>query len=141
MEEREAFRVEREQADAALRVERREAAAAQERLRAETENLRANMEQLQRRNEGQSCFARGEPFAGLGSVGGLEGRLPARRATGSGFVPAGFQSPRSSVSGDVVLHQLQELVTIRFRVTSPSRSRMCHFSTVLRQNLLSSNEI
>ena len=99
-EEREAFRAEREQADAALRVERREAAAAQERLRAETENLRASMEQLQRRVEGQSGFARGEPFAGLGSVGGLEGRLPARRAAGSGFVPAGFRSPRSSVSGD-----------------------------------------
>ena len=99
-EEREAFRAEREQADAALRVERREAAAAQERLRAETENLRASMEQLQRRVEGQSGFARGEPFAGLGSVGRHEGQLPARRAAGSGFVPAGFQSPRSSVSGD-----------------------------------------
>ena len=99
-EKRKAFRAELEQADAALRVERREAAAAQERLRAETENLRASMEQLQRRVEGQSRFARGEPFAGLGSVGGLEGGLPARRATGSGFVPAGFQSPRSSVSGD-----------------------------------------
>ena len=99
-EGREAFRAEREQADAALRVERREAAAAQERLRAETENPRASMEQLQRRVEGQSGFARGEPFAGLGSVGGLEGQLPARRAAGSGFVPAGFQSPRSSVSGD-----------------------------------------
>ena len=98
-EERKAFRAEREQADAALRVERREAAAAQ-RLRAETENLRASMEQLQRRVGGQSRFARGEPFAGLGSVGGLEGGLPARRATGSGSVPAGFQSPRSSVSGD-----------------------------------------
>ena len=81
-------------------MERREAAAAQERLRAETENLRVSMEQLQRRVEGQSRFARGEPFAGLGSVGGFEGRLPARRAAGSGFVPAGFQSPRSSVSGD-----------------------------------------
>ena len=80
-------------------MERREAAAAQERLRAETENLRASMEQLQRRVEGQSGFARGEPFAGLGSVGGLEGRLPARQAAGSGFVPAGFQSPRLSVSG------------------------------------------
>ena len=56
-EEREAFRAEREQADAALRVERREAAAAQERLRAETENLRASMGQLQRRVEGQSSFA------------------------------------------------------------------------------------
>ena len=99
-EEREAFRAEREQAGAALCVERREAAAAQERLRAETENLRASMEQLQRRVEGQSSFTRGEPFAGLGSIGGLEGRLPARRAAGSGFVPAGFQSPRSSVSGD-----------------------------------------
>ena len=42
-EEREPFRAEREQADAALRVERREAATAQERLRAETENLRASM--------------------------------------------------------------------------------------------------
>ena len=98
-EEREAFRAERERADAALRVERREVAAAQERLRAETENLRASIEQLQRRVEGQSGFARGEPFAGLGSVGGLEGRLPARQAAGSGFVPAGFQSPRLSVSG------------------------------------------
>ena len=58
------------------------------------------MEQLQRRVEGQLSFARGEPFAGLGSVGGLEGRLPARRAAGSGFVPAGFLSPRSSVNGD-----------------------------------------
>ena len=99
-EEREAFRAEREQANAALRVERREAAAAQERLRPETENLRASMEQLQRRVEGQSSFARGKPFAGLGSVGGPEERLPARRAAGSDFVPAGFQSPRSSVSGD-----------------------------------------
>ena len=81
-------------------MERREEAAAQERLRAETENLRASMEQLQRRIEGQSNFARGEPFVGLASVGGLEGRLPARRDTGSDFVPAGFQSPRSSVSGD-----------------------------------------
>ena len=58
------------------------------------------MDQLQRRVEGQSSFARDEPFAGLGSVGGLEERLPARRAAGSGFVPAGFQSPRSPVSGD-----------------------------------------
>ena len=99
-EERDAFRAEREQADAALRVERSEAAAAQERLRAETENLRACMEQLQRRVEGQSRFARGKRLAGLGSVGGLEGRLPARRAAESGFVPAGFQSPRSSVNGD-----------------------------------------
>ena len=56
LEEREAFRAEREQADAALRVERREAAAAQERLRAETENLRASLEQLQRRVEGQSVL-------------------------------------------------------------------------------------
>ena len=99
-EEREAFRAEREQADAALRVERREAAAAQERLQAKTENLRASMEQLRRRVEGQSSFARGEPFAALGSVGGLDGRLPARRVAGSCFVPAGFQSPQSSVSGD-----------------------------------------
>ena len=81
-------------------MERREAATAQERLRAETENLRASMEQLQRRVEGQSSFTRREPFAGLGSIGGLEGRLPARRAAESGFVPAEFQSPRSSVSGD-----------------------------------------
>ena len=100
-EEREAFRAEREQADAALRVERKEADTAQERLRAETENLQASMEQLQRRVEGQSNFARGEPFASLGSVGGLGGRLPARRAAGSGFVPAGFQSTRSSVNGDI----------------------------------------
>ena len=100
-EEREAFRAEREQADAALRVERKEADTAQERLRAETENLRASMEQLQRRVEGQSNFARGEPFAGLGSVEGLGGRLPARRAAGSGFVPAWFQSTRSSVNGDI----------------------------------------
>ena len=99
-EEREAFRAEREQAHAALCVERREEAAAQERLRAETENLRASMEQLQRRVEGQSSFARGKPFVLLGSVGRPEGRLPARRAAGSDFVPAGFQSPRSSVSGD-----------------------------------------
>ena len=99
-EEREAFRAEREQADAALRVERREAGATQERLRAEAENLRTSMEQLQRRVEGQSSFARGEPFAGLGSVVGLEGRLRARRDAGNDFVPAGFRSPRSSVSGD-----------------------------------------
>ena len=92
-EEREAFRAEREQADAALRVKRRGAAAAQERLRAKTENLRASMEQLQRRVEGQSSFVRGGHFAGLGSVGGLEGRLPARRAAGSDFVQARFQSP------------------------------------------------
>ena len=89
-EEREAFRAEREQADAALRAELSETATAQERPRAETENLRASMEQLQRRVEGQSSFARGEGFAGLGSVGGLEERFPARRAAGSGFVPAGF---------------------------------------------------
>ena len=63
-------------------------------MRAGTENLRASTEQLQRRVEGQSSFA------GLGSLGGLEGQLPARRAAGSGFVPAGFQSPRSSVNGD-----------------------------------------
>ena len=99
-EEREVFRAEGEQAGAALRVEGREAADTQERLQAETENLRASMEQLQRIVEGQSSFARGEPFAGLGSVGGLEGRLPARRAARSGFVPTGFRSPRSSVSGD-----------------------------------------
>ena len=99
-EEREVFRAERKQADAALRVERREAAAAHERLRAETENLWASMEQLQPRVEGQSTFGRGEPFADLGSIGAFEGQLPARRAAGSGFVPAGFQSPRSSVSGD-----------------------------------------
>ena len=43
-EEREAIRAEREQAGAALRVERREAAVAQERLQAETENLRASVE-------------------------------------------------------------------------------------------------
>jgi hypothetical protein len=72
--EREAFRAEREQADAALRAERREAAAAQERLRAETENLRASMERLQRRREGKSSFARGERIPGLGSVGELEER-------------------------------------------------------------------
>ena len=70
-EEQKAFRAEREQADAALRVERREAATAQERLRAETENPRGSTEQLQRRVEGQSSFARGKGFAGLGSVGGL----------------------------------------------------------------------
>ena len=50
-EEREAFRTERARADAALRVERSEATAAQERLRTETENLRASMEQLQWRLE------------------------------------------------------------------------------------------
>ena len=99
-EEREAFRAERERADAALRVERSEATAAQERLRTETKNLRASMEHLQWRVEALPNFARGEPFAVLGSVGELEGRLPARRAAGSDFVPAGFQSPRSSVSGD-----------------------------------------
>ena len=58
------------------------------------------MEQFQRRVEGQSRFPRGEGFAGLGSVGGLERRLPARQAAGSGFVPTGFQSLRLSVSGD-----------------------------------------
>ena len=99
-EEREAFRAERERADAALRVERSEATTAQERLRTETKNLRASMEHLQWRVEALPNFARGEPFAVLGSVGELEGRLPARRAAGSDFVPAGFQSPRSSVSGD-----------------------------------------
>ena len=99
-EEREAFRAEREQTDAALRVEQSEAAAAQERLRAETENLRASMEQLQWRVEGRSIFARGERFACLRPVEGLEGQLPARLAAGSGFVPAEFQSLRSSVSGD-----------------------------------------
>ena len=76
-EEREAFRAEREQADAALRMERTEAVAAQGRLRAETENLRAIIEQLQRRVEGQSSFVRGERFADLGSFGGLKGSLPA----------------------------------------------------------------
>ena len=99
-EEREAFRAEREQADAALRVERSEAAAAQGRLRAMTENLRASMDQFQRRVKEQSSFARGEHFAGLGFVRGLEGQLPARRAAGGGFVPEGFQSPQSSVSGN-----------------------------------------
>ena len=97
---REVFRAERKQANAALRVERSEAAAAQEHLRAETENLRPSMEKLQRRVEGKSGFARGECFAGFGPVGGLEGPLPARRAAGSGFSPAGFQAPRSSVNGD-----------------------------------------
>ena len=58
------------------------------------------MKQLQRRVEWQSSFGRGERFAGLGSVEGLEGRLPARRAAGGGFVSDEFQSPRSSVSGD-----------------------------------------
>ena len=89
-EERGVFRAEREQVNA----------AAQERLRTETENLRASMEQLQRRVEGLSSFARGERFTGLGSVGMLERQIPARRAAGSGFVTAGFQSPRWSVSGD-----------------------------------------
>ena len=46
-EEREAFRAEWARAGAALRVERSEATAAQERLRTETENLRVSMEQLQ----------------------------------------------------------------------------------------------
>ena len=41
----------------------------------------------------------------------------------------------------VVLHQLQELVRIWLRVTSPSRSRTRQFSTVARQSFLSSNEI
>ena len=76
--EREAFRAEREQTDAALCVERSEATAAQDRLWAETENFRVSLEQLQRKVERQSNFARGEPFAGLGSVGGFEGRLPAK---------------------------------------------------------------
>ena len=80
-EERKARRAEREQTGAALRVEQSEAIAAQERLWAEAENFRVSMEQLQRRVEGQSNFARGEPFAGLGSVGGLEGRLPAKWAS------------------------------------------------------------
>ena len=83
-----------------MRVERSDAAAAQERLQAEMETLRASMEQLQRRVEGQSSFARGERFAGLRYIGGLEGSLPTRQAASSGFVPAGFQFPRSSVSGD-----------------------------------------
>ena len=69
-EEREAFRAEREQADAALRVERSEAAAAQGCLRAMTENLRASMDQFQQRVKGQSSFARGEHFAGLGLLEG-----------------------------------------------------------------------
>ena len=77
-EERKACRTERGQTGAALRVEQSEAIAAQERLWAETENFRVSMEQLQRRVERQSKFARSEPFAGLESVGGLEGRLPAK---------------------------------------------------------------
>ena len=140
-EEREAFRAEREQADGALRVERREAGAAQERLRAEAENLRTSMEQLQRRVEGQLSFARGEPFAGLGSVGGLEGRLPARRAAGSDFVPAGFRSPRMSVSDDsgTASAPRNGENTVSSNVTKQIKD--VPFFTVLRQNFLSSNEI
>ena len=47
-----------------------------------------------------SQFYQRRTFCWSRSIEGLEGRLPARRAAGSGFVPAGFQSPRSSVSGD-----------------------------------------
>ena len=134
--------MEREQADAALRVELSEAAAAQERLQAETENLRASMEQLQRRVEGQSSFARGNRFAGLGSVGGLEGQLPARRAAGSGFVPAGFLSPRSSVSGD---SGTASAPRIGENMASSNFTKQIKdvpfFHTVLKQSFLSSNEI
>ena len=79
-------------------MEQSEADIAQERLRAEAENLRVSMEQLQRRVESQSSFARGERFAGLGSVRGLAGQSPARRATGSGLVPSEFQNMASSNS-------------------------------------------
>ena len=51
-EEQESLRAEREQADAALRVKRSEAAAAQERLRAVTENLRISMYQFKWRVKG-----------------------------------------------------------------------------------------
>ena len=64
-EEREASRAERKQADAALRMERSKAVAAQGRLRAETENLRAIIEQLQRRVEGQSSKANVSLISGL----------------------------------------------------------------------------
>ena len=73
-----------------FRAERRQAAADLERLRAETENLRASMERLQRRVERQSRF-----------VGGLEERLPARRAAGICFVQAAFQSPQMTASSDI----------------------------------------
>ena len=100
-EERKACRAEREQTGAALRVEQSEAIAAQERLWAEAENFQVSMEQLQRRVEGQSNFARGEPFACSGLwEGSRDDYQLNRRAAGSIFVPARFQSPRSSVSGD-----------------------------------------
>ena len=57
-EEGEAFRMEREQADAAFRADRSESAATHERLKAGTENLRASMEQIQRRVQRQSRIAR-----------------------------------------------------------------------------------
>ena len=123
-------------------MERREAAAAQERVRAETESLRASMEQLQRRVEGQSSFARGEPFAGLGSVGGLEGQLPTRRAAGSSFVPAGFQSPQSSVSGDsgTASAPRNGENTVSSNVTKQIKD-VPFFHGAIRQIFLSSNEI
>ena len=99
-EEREAFRMEREQADATFRADRSESAATHERLKAGTENLRASMEQIQWRVRRQSRMARVKRLAGLGFVGGFEGSYLPRRAAGSGFLPAELQSPRSSASGD-----------------------------------------
>ena len=102
-------------------------------MRAKTDNLLASMEQLQRRVEGRSTFVRGERFADLGSVGELEGPLPARRVAGSGFVPAGFHSLEAVT---VAIYQLKESVRIRPRVALPSRSRMCHFFTALKRSFL-----
>ena len=126
-EEREAFRAEREQADAALRVERSEEAAAQEHLRAETENLRVSTDQLQWRVEGQSSFIRGERFPGVGPFRGLKGQLPARRAARSRFVSVELQFPRSSVRGDIGTVSAPRIGENMASSNLPTRSRMCHF--------------
>ena len=97
------------------------------------------MEQLQLRLEERSGFVRGKPFADLGSVGGLEGPLPAKRATGSAFVPPGFSLRDLPWAATVVLYQLLESVRIWLQISSPSRSRM--FSALRRQSFLSSNRI
>ena len=92
--EREAFRAERERTDATLRVEQSEATAAQERLWAETENFWVSMEHLQRRVEGQSNFARGELLL-VSDLweGSRDDYQLNKRAAGSNFVAARFQSP------------------------------------------------
>ena len=99
------------------------------------------MEKLQRRVEGQSSFATGERFAGLESVGGLEGRLPARRAAGSGFVPAAFQSPRSSVSGDSGTASGPRIGENMASSNFTKQIKDGPFSTVLRQSFLSLNAL